>query len=518
MQEHLNICPACMQSYKELKGTGRALEAVPAMRAVQGSREFERMVATSAAVELASLVSKLPADKLLRLEARRAARMSVKIVPLQSRRIWSKGLAAAVLLGVAALAFIVLYPRPEVTERAPVAMLGLAVGKVEQFYQRANEPNIAVKDGKLVLPGDAFSTGENGRARFATPDGGALFLGPASKVTFRSGGQFIVILENGELGLQRPKPPDDSDGETKTSSTAMRWEVRSELGRAVFGLDTHAYLRVLKNDTTKEYYGELLVLCGSVDVLDRSGKRLGAVNAGEKSVMSSNSNNLHIETLQEAQTKVPAWRIDVVSEQDLTALLSHPVKLRGRQNGIEIEMLYGRRDQARGSGNWVCDGGGNTISENSEGTLLLPARCRLRHIVPFAAPIAMELHFNHDSIRETNFAFGVLETPDAGVAVDMTRDAVMQVREKGRTTRNVCVPARTQAGSVERLALEIKCDNPCFTALLSSNTGSKTLPLTAQKTELAGDLWVQALSEGVLIDELRISGLLPAEWLRKQLK
>src|SRR3954466_10602484 len=76
VQEHLNVCQECMRTYKDLKGTGKALEAVPSMRTVNGSTEFKQAVRAQAAVELTDIVGKLPPDKRLKLEARRAARLS----------------------------------------------------------------------------------------------------------------------------------------------------------------------------------------------------------------------------------------------------------------------------------------------------------------------------------------------------------------------------------------------------------------------------------------------------------
>src|ERR1700680_165884 len=76
IQEHLNLCPACMRTYKELKGTGKMLEAVPAMRTITGSVEFDHAVRAGASVESAKIIEALPAEKRLRVEARRAARAS----------------------------------------------------------------------------------------------------------------------------------------------------------------------------------------------------------------------------------------------------------------------------------------------------------------------------------------------------------------------------------------------------------------------------------------------------------
>jgi predicted anti-sigma-YlaC factor YlaD len=76
IQEHLNICAGCMRTYRELKGTGKALEAVPALRSIKGTPEFTRVVRAEAAVESAKIIEALPAEKRSRVEARRAARLS----------------------------------------------------------------------------------------------------------------------------------------------------------------------------------------------------------------------------------------------------------------------------------------------------------------------------------------------------------------------------------------------------------------------------------------------------------
>ena len=42
----------------------------------------------------------------------------------------------------------------------------------------------------------------------------------------------------------------------------------------------------------------------------------------------------------------------------------------------------------------------------------------------------------------------------------------------------------------------------------------KALPLWKERPDAPCDIWLQALDDGILLDEIRISGVLPADWLR----
>ncbi|MCY3023514.1 MAG: zf-HC2 domain-containing protein [Planctomycetota bacterium] len=168
VQEHLSLCATCMRTYKELKGTGKALEAVPSMRPVEGSPEFERDVRAQAAAELQQILARLPADKRLKLEARRAARMSrVAEKPPPPRPLFPARLLLAVAAGCGLLALILAYPDSSASNapRAPLGSLSLTVGKVEQFYQRANEPHTPVKEGKPFLAGAGARRGRHPASR-----------------------------------------------------------------------------------------------------------------------------------------------------------------------------------------------------------------------------------------------------------------------------------------------------------------------------------------------------------------
>jgi len=544
VQEHLSLCPACMRTYRDLKGTGKALEAVPSMRPVEGSPEFEQAVRAQAAVELSHILNRLPADKRLKIEARRAARLSrIAPSPAPRHKLVSLPLVAAFAAGVAALAIILAYPSgptPD-AERTPIGRLSVAAGTVEQFYQRPNEPHTPVKEGKSILPGDAFSTTDNGRARFDIDPGGSLFLGPSSHVTFRvqppGSSTFVVFLEKGELGILSPRPhTESSEGEAPGSggedAVVPQWEVRSEAGTVLVGPGAHVHLKV--SNSGGKFSGALTVLPGSVEVLSRSGRSLGTVSSYHRAVLTGAETSLKSEPQEKA--RMPAWRLDLVSEGELATVLSARVKVLGRHEGVvEAELVYGSRDQKGFQHDWLPEttgigtdkaadpkreaDAGRTIG--TAGALNLPAGMRRRHIVPFVPPLVFELALARDSQGGGSFAFGALGTPEGGVAVDVARDAVLQVRDQCRTAHSAAVPVRTAAGKLEHLRLEIAdgtaagAPKPGLTAQLIAPAGKSNLLPLAKKVQ--GKLWLQSLADNVAFDEVRISGCIPAEWLRERL-
>src|SRR5947207_12234270 len=114
VHEHLLICPDCMKAYRELKGTGKALEAVPSMRSVEGSDTFKADVRKQAVIEADKIVAKLPADRRLRLEARREARQSIRMSRRQAPpKVWSPGLLILALAAAMVLAAVLFWPKAD---------------------------------------------------------------------------------------------------------------------------------------------------------------------------------------------------------------------------------------------------------------------------------------------------------------------------------------------------------------------------------------------------------------------
>jgi len=516
VQEHLNLCQECMRTYRDLKGTGKALSAVTSMRAVEGSTQFKQAVREKAAVELTEIVGKLPPDKRLKLEARRAARMSRVIERPQprSRYSLSTSILLVVLAGLVALTVILIYPRhnSSLGQREPLGSLSVTMGRVEQFYVRPNEPHTAVKEGKNILPGDAYSTQENSCARFDVRDGSSLFLGPKTQITFRMQANehenFVIVLEKGELGVQRPAQLNADEGVT----VSQYWEVRSDAGTMLLGPGDHAYMKSTKS--AKDFSGEVLVIAGSAELHDRSGHPVGTLNDSQHALISGNMTGVSPENLPNA--RVPAWRVDLTSEADLAKLISAQTKIVARRGGtVQAEVVYDSSDLKRGLHDWVSD---NPAAAERANALTLPPGVRMRNVLPFTAPLTVEINLPRDSQRDASFAFGALESAESGAAVDVTREAALQIREKGRAVRSVTVPARTQAGKIERLRLEVSPEGGNFAVQLSSSVdkGNKPLSLAKEKNDKP-ELWLQGLGDGVNLREVKISGVIPTEWLREQL-
>ncbi|MCY3023513.1 MAG: hypothetical protein NTW87_31420, partial [Planctomycetota bacterium] len=242
---------------------------------------------------------------------------------------------------------------------------------------------------------------------------------------------------------------------TATGEAAPTWEVRTEAGTVLLDLGAHAYLTATK--TGKGFTGELLVLAGSAEVLSRSGSPLGTIPESYRAVFSADNDVCRSEP-QDA-FRVPAWRLDLVSEGELARLLGAKVRVLGRKDGaLEAELTYRGQNQQRALADWICElmpaGPASAPRDRSSG-FALPAGTRLRHTVPFGAPLAIELKLARESQGETSFAFGVLESADGGVAVDVAREAALQIRDKGRTVRGAALPARAPSGKLEGLRLEI---------------------------------------------------------------
>ncbi|HEY3323694.1 MAG TPA: zf-HC2 domain-containing protein [Planctomycetota bacterium] len=519
VHEHLNLCENCMRVYREMRGTGKALEAVPSMRPVQGSPEFDRAVRAQAVVELANIVAKLPPDKRLRLEARRAARLSRAIErPQPARRIFTTGLLIAVLAGIVVLGTILLYPRRDPSlQRQSIGTLAIAFGKVEQFYQRPNEPHSAVQAGKSIYAGDSFVTSSDGRARFDFPDETVLFLGPDSRVTLRmqapGTSNVVMELERGELGVQRPRHGREEYDEEPLAP----WEIRSEAGSVVMKPGSHAYLRMQKNATNA--YEEVNVLRDNVEVLNRSGAPLATVSYGHRLEFAAGAAAGRSGAIKSA--RVPAWRMDLVSAADLQRLLAGDVTSAEWQNGaLVVSVHYDVKNPKPSQRDWTFEPVGNT-PEKSSGLLSVPAGTRARHVIPFCAPLALELRISRDTPGDAGCAFALESTesePPPGVTVDVGREARLQVRGKDGALRNSSVPVHAPAGKFERLRLDVTSERGGFAAQFGTatdKTGVLQVPKDVVTSKTA--LWVQGVGDTVTFEEVRITGIVPTEWLRERL-
>jgi hypothetical protein len=100
--------------------------------------------------------------------------------------------------------------------------------------------------------------------------------------------------------------------------------------------------------------------------------------------------------------------------------------------------------------------------------------------------------------------------------VDLGKEAVLQVHVKPHP-RAARVEYRNRTQAAERVSLEVHTEGLESQAVLATATG-RTPPLPLPKDfEGPGDVWIQALGEGLVLDGLKVTGLLPREWLRKRL-
>ncbi len=513
VHEHLLICPACMKAYRELKGTGKALEAVTSMQPLTPSDAFKARVREQAQMESEKIVSKLSPDRRLRLEARREARQSVRMSQRIPPKVWSPGLLI-LALGAAAILAVILFwpPKDKPVPRVALGTLSVAMGKVDQFYKKENQTYTPVEEGKPFLPGDSFKTGEQGRARFDLLDGGSLFAGPATDATFRfpqtEPGECTLLLDSGEIGVLRP--------ETSASGTGKQqdWEIRSDAGTLTVAPSTHAYVRCVKASPNEKHCTlEVSVLTGCVHVLSHDGSKKESLYAGQKaSIVSLDST---IATVSLTDEKPPAWRADLATATDLSAMLSGKVKIVSRHPGrLQIELTYNRETSNQ---DWTAEVPGVALGLK-EGRLSCPTGVRWKHVAPFARPLTFELKLNADSRHDTSFAFGAFTSPAGDVAVDVSREAVLTVREKNKLPRRDHVSARGQPSAAESLVLQLRQEGLGYAATLSTTGGkTKSIPLWNDKPDAPGDVWFQALGEGLLLDEIKIAGTLPADWIREKM-
>jgi hypothetical protein len=521
IQEHLNICPACMKTYRELKGTGKALEAVPALRSVKGSPDFTRVVRAEAAVESAKIIEALPTDKRMRVEARRAARLSKFASQRASgtttgprSRVWA--VVLALVVAATALCLILFSGNGGLlTPHTQLGTLSLTTGPVESGNAREGRSPRSAREGQTIYSGDSIITPDNGRARIDLNDGTALFIGPATHIILEPQSStveaFSIVVDGGELGLNRPILSGDK------KLTLMKWDVQSDLGMLQPEPGTQLFVSVSKSGSG--FNGSALVVTGNAIVVSRAGGTEVTTTLGPGSKYLEGTGHAKGRTESVADARVPAWRVELATESDLQRILSGHVKVLSRSGaGIEVELVYGHTSNLPGD-DWAADPAGATagLSQRPDGTLVIP-NGRLRHVIPFAGPLSYALTLNRDVRPERNLAFGALFTPERGVSVDVSREAALQVRVNNTHAHSSTIAAHKDAEKSERLALDITAEKGGLSAVMTSKEEkSQAFQLPAEFSGRSGQLWLQALSDGITMDEIKITGTIPAEWLSEAL-
>jgi len=512
VHEHLLICVDCMKAYRELKGTGKALDAVASMQPVTSSPDFKAAVQAKAKEESEKIVSKLPPDKRLRLEARREARHSVRMSRrMPPPKVWSPGLFVLALAAVLILAAILFWPtHDKPLTRVALGHLAVSVGTVDQFYKKEKQTYSPVEEGKSFLPGEAFKTRESASARFDLADGGSIFAGPSTDIAFHFPqafpGQCSVLTDNGEVGFFRPDP-------SANQSASGDWEFKCDAGTMTISQSTHAYAHVIKHEKICNL--EVSVLAGSVHLKSRDGSKHESLYAGQKGTISTTDSVIVASSLTDERP--PVWRTDLTTTSDLAALFGGKVKILSRQTGqLKIEL---RTNHETPFHDWVSEIPGVAISAK-DGHLVCPTGVRWKLVAPFVRPLQYELKLNAESRRDTSFAFAY-KTASGSVAVDVSRQAVeLSVEEVDKLRRSDKIFARGQPNTAESLVLHLKQEGTAkdFSASLNTSTSkSKSILLWKAKPDAAGELWFQALVEPLLLDEIIITGTLSSDWIREKL-
>jgi hypothetical protein len=302
VQEHLALCPTCSRAFHELKGTGKALEAVPAMCGVTGSTAFVTRLRENAALESAKIVLNLPPEVRLRTEARKAARKASRKSPqmVEKTGTWRYGAIAAALFLASGLVFI-LTPSRKNNPIPPSLVPGvLRVARGDVQCMRGDSRGIA-EGGKRVEERDRFQSSTESGARFDFDGNGEALLGPSSKITFKnlSASGPVVFLEEGCLGARLPP--------ALTGGPSCEWEVQSKAYRILLSTGTHAFIVV--TDTGNDARLEIMVLSGKARVFKHSGQSVATAASGQKLTLAPSLEGAQAEDIRDAEP--PGWAADL---------------------------------------------------------------------------------------------------------------------------------------------------------------------------------------------------------------
>lgn len=513
VQEHLALCPECMATYKQLKGTGKAMEAVPAMRSVQSTTGFNEQVISAARIESQKIIETLPPEKRLRVEARAAARranIQIKapsaVTSVRKQSPWSGAVIGILLLGMAAVAAILLYPAGGLERAAKdLGVLTISAGKAEQFFQKQGEQWSAVTPGKPVRSDDEFATRDDGRIRIDLEDGG-LFMGPASELKFRrtKEGEDVLLahLTNGELLAERAGKDADQGA----------WTIRTDAAVVTVPANARVFIRASRSAQGRQC--DVHAISGAARVEYWSGKGSAEIKTGEQA---SFWEDARIEPQKSTpESLIPLWRTDLVNDRELARCFSGAARVADRRaEGLVVELAYGF-GKAGGLEDWTLPGG-QAMGQKPDGSLQLPADARCTLCAPIGAPASIEAVILPESARDGGLACVLLDGEKGRVSVDFDKqEAVLQVREADHPGA-ARVPFRSQAKAVERTRLEIAAAGLELHAVAVTAAGKSKSVHVPKSLEAPGAAWVSALREDAQLEGIRVIGLVPRKWLRQKL-
>jgi hypothetical protein len=102
------------------------------------------------------------------------------------------------------------------------------------------------------------------------------------------------------------------------------------------------------------------------------------------------------------------------------------------------------------------------------------------------------------------------------ITLDLGTEAVLSVQTKP-VPRLARLGYRTTPQAAERIRIEVKADGEGEALLTIGAEKAQPLPVPQKMLE-GGEVRIETMGEGLVLDGLRLQGILPREWLLKKLQ
>ncbi len=517
VHEHLNICPKCMKAYMELKGTGRALEAIPEMQPVQVSDDFGSEVKEAARMESQKIIRTLPADKRLRMEMRQAQmsqKSSTSTRQQKQNSTWSGLVFAILAVGLIAAGIIAFYPTGSSNPLAERIGELTQTSGVEAIQKKQDSKWVSVQKGVAIWTGDVFSSKPSGGAYFNLDNEGTMFMGPSSELSIRhpqSKAGWTVNLAGGEMGLHRP-----AKASRKRDVSKYSWMIQTEAAWVEIHPGSTVYVLAAPDPQGRRC--EVRVAQGKATVTYGKNRTTVDLEAGRKGQFWTAETQAP--KIEKADQLVPSWRVDLLGDKDLSQLFSGEVHLVSpHADGLILDFSYRNyKGSAKYLADWSTEVPNRHLKMKHRGPILVPTDARFTFTAPLAAPLAVAFKVIPDTAPDAEFELTAYDLVSSNVAVNLLgKEAVIELRNRQQRSKKR-VPYRTSPPDVEHILLSIDWEGHQLQAQLTTTAG-KTQALTLDKDiSSPGKLWFSAFRDSVHIEDLTVKGLVAREWLRKRLE
>ena len=294
----------------------------------------------------------------------------------------------------------------------------------------------------------------------------------------------------------------DRDGAAQSDWTVEcgAWRVRVPTGTRV---------RFWSNPELAATPPSLQVLRGAVHVGLPGRLEEARVDEGQQALLSGDA------PVVKAGVEWPAWRADLCDEKELAGFLNGVAKIVAcHPRGLLLELGYGY-GQSKRTGDWRGEKEGQALADDG-GVLRLPHRTRFVLKVPLGAPLTVEATVSANVPRECAWGLSLLNGEAGSLALDMGNEAVLSVQGKP-VPRVVRLGYRAAPQMAERVRVEVREDGEGSALLACGTEKAQPLPVPAKMLE-AGEVRIEALGEGLVLDGLLLQGVVPREWLLNKLK